>query len=100
MFGEPGDRVAQLVGEPRLLGHFAEDLRRGLLGFACAHQIENAEFHRIVLREGVALDSGLTNRRLQKGRASRLALRLRTGTVPQNRVSSTGIPSQYWPIIS
>ena len=50
MLGEPGDRVAELVGELRLLGDFAEHLRRRLVRFARPHQIEDSEFHRLILR--------------------------------------------------
>jgi len=32
MFGEPGDRVAEFVGEPGLLGDLGEDLRVGFAG--------------------------------------------------------------------
>jgi hypothetical protein len=45
MLGEPRDRVAELVGEPRLLGDFAEHLGRRLVRLARPHQIEDAEFH-------------------------------------------------------
>src|SRR3954471_8558548 len=49
VFGEPGDRVTELVGEPRLLRDLGKNLRRWLCGVARPHQIENAEFHRPLL---------------------------------------------------
>ena len=45
MLGEPGGLVAELIGQPGLLGDLGEDLGRGLLGLARAHQVEDAEFH-------------------------------------------------------
>ena len=45
MLGEPRRRVAELVGEPGLLGDLGEDLRRRPVRLACAHQVEDAEFH-------------------------------------------------------
>ena len=45
MLGEPGDGVAQMVGQLGLFRHFAENLRCRGTGVARAHQIENAEFH-------------------------------------------------------
>ena len=48
VLGEPGDRVAELVGQPRLLGDFAKHLRRRLVRFARPHQIEDPEIHRLI----------------------------------------------------
>src|SRR5262249_42348296 len=45
VLGEPGDRVAELVGPLRLLGDFTEHLRRRLVALARPHQVEDAEFH-------------------------------------------------------
>ena len=50
VLGEPGDRVAELVGEPRLLGDLGENLRGRLFRVARPHQVEDAEFHRPLLR--------------------------------------------------
>jgi hypothetical protein len=49
VLGEPGDRVAERVGQPRLLGDFAKHLRRRLVRFARPHQIEDPEIHRLIL---------------------------------------------------
>ena len=46
VLGEPGDRIAELVGEPGLLGNLGKHLRRSLFRLARAHQVEDAEFHR------------------------------------------------------
>ncbi len=48
VLGEPGDRVTERVGQPRLLGDFAKHLRRRLR-FARPHQIEDPEIHRLIL---------------------------------------------------
>src|SRR5713101_8067692 len=50
MLGEPGDRIAELVGEPGLLGDLAKHLRRRFLRLARAHQIKDPEFHDPALR--------------------------------------------------
>ena len=50
VLGEPGDRVAELVGEPRLLRDLGKNFCRRLLGGARPHQIEDAEFHHPLLR--------------------------------------------------
>ncbi len=50
VLGEPGDRVAELVSEPRLLRDLGKNFRRRLFGGARPHQIEDAEFHRSLLR--------------------------------------------------
>ena len=50
VLGEPGDRVAELVSEPRLLRDLGKNFRRRLFGGARTHQIEDAEFHRPLLR--------------------------------------------------
>src|SRR5439155_389451 len=47
MLGEPGDRVAELVGHLRLLGDLAEHLRGRLARLARPHQIEYPELHRL-----------------------------------------------------
>src|SRR5688572_1105558 len=49
MLGEPGDRVTELVGALGLLRDFAEHLRRRLVRFPRTHQVEDAEFHRVLL---------------------------------------------------
>src|SRR6266571_7028953 len=49
VLGEPGDRVPEPVGQPRLLGDFAKHLRRRLVRFARPHQIEDPEIHRLIL---------------------------------------------------
>src|SRR6267378_3149006 len=50
VLGEPGDRVAELVGQPRLLRDLGKNFRCRLFGVARPHKIENAEFHRPLLR--------------------------------------------------
>jgi hypothetical protein len=50
VLGEPGDRVAELVGQPRLLGDFAKHLRGRLVRLARPHQIEDTELHRLILQ--------------------------------------------------
>src|SRR5215469_960240 len=50
VLGEPGDRVAELVGEPRLLRDLGKYLHCRLFGITRPHQIEDAEFHRPLLR--------------------------------------------------
>src|SRR5260370_37482 len=45
MLGEPGGLVAELVGEPGLLGDLGEDLRRRFLGLARPPPIADPEFH-------------------------------------------------------
>jgi hypothetical protein len=53
VLGEPGDRVAERVGQPRLLGDFAKHLRRRLVRLARSHQIEDPEIHRRLLSTSV-----------------------------------------------
>ncbi len=50
VLGEPGDRVAERVGQPRLLGDFAKYLRGRLVRLARPHQIEDPEVHRLILQ--------------------------------------------------
>src|SRR5437867_10574721 len=47
VLGEPGNRVAELVGHLRLLGDLAEHLRGRLARLARPHQIEYPELHRL-----------------------------------------------------
>src|SRR6266550_9018997 len=50
VLGEPGDRVAELVGQPRLLRDLGKNFRCRFFGVPRPHKIENAEFHRPLLR--------------------------------------------------
>jgi len=55
VLGEPGDRVTELIGEPRLLRNLGKDFGRRLLGVTRPHQIEDAEFHFLLLCFGLVL---------------------------------------------
>src|SRR5438094_1685758 len=55
VLGEPGDCVAELVREPRLLRDLGKNLHCRLFGVARSHQIEDAEFHRPLLRSVLAV---------------------------------------------
>src|SRR5437773_2310137 len=57
VLGEPGDRVAERVGQPRLLGDFAKHLCRRLVRFARPHQIEDPEIHRLILQFSLTASS-------------------------------------------
>src|SRR5438477_5709805 len=46
VLGEPGNRIAELVSEPGLLGDLGKNLCCRLFGVARSHQIEDAKFHR------------------------------------------------------
>src|ERR1700747_732615 len=54
VLGEPGDCVAELVREPRLLRNLGKHFHCRLFGVARPHQIEDAEFHRPLLRSVLA----------------------------------------------
>ena len=49
VLGEPGGRVTELVGDPRLLRDLGKNLGCRLFGVPRPHQIEDAEFHRPLL---------------------------------------------------
>jgi hypothetical protein len=40
VLGKPGDRIAELVSAPGLLGHLGENLRRRLCRIARPHQMK------------------------------------------------------------
>ena len=73
VLGEPGDRVAKLVGEPGLLGNLGKDLRRGLLRLARGHQVEDAEFHCRLLSCCWPLRWTLSAVRVKRGPARRIS---------------------------
>jgi hypothetical protein len=68
VLGEPGDRVAELVGQPCLLGHFAKYLRRRLVRFARPHQVEDPELHRLISTSACCPNRGCDMRRASKAR--------------------------------
>jgi hypothetical protein len=60
VLGEPGDRIAELVGHPRLLGDLAKHLRGRLVDLPRPHQIEDAELHRLILQSASTIVDGST----------------------------------------
>lgn len=53
VLGEPGDRVTELIGQPRLLRDLGKDFGCRLLGVGQPHQIEDAQFHFLLLCFGL-----------------------------------------------
>src|SRR6516162_11391935 len=77
MFGEPGDRVAEFVGEPGLLGDLGEDLRGRLCRITRPHQIENAVFHSPLLRFVLVLPVAAIGQGVKRWRgAGRFAMKV------------------------
>jgi hypothetical protein len=58
MLGEPGNRVAELVREPGLLRDLGKNFCCRLFGVARPHQIEDAKFHRPLLRFAACRERG------------------------------------------
>src|SRR5258708_39577614 len=89
VLGEPGDRIAEFVGEAGLLGDLGKHLRCRLVRLARPHQVEDAEFHCPISVLLVARSVGANNDTGQEAESNRPAAMREPWPYPP-RTSSRG----------